>query len=238
LFTKELFTYCKYVLFVHTIPKVPTEISFGIGMVNTKKYRPIPTGKYRFGIQLYIPRCYQQFFWYRYFAGIRFTWQSVFPAVLLILQEFLFSAKGGLAVSKRGPVPPLFLKKGVIAPFLREKGVPAKKMIPQCTDRDFLHTTENLPGRATTGILFFVAHCIIRLTEVCELVPNGFFFSSLLSPEVTTVSSSIGISLRLGYTTTRGIYLSSREISRYSPLHYSYCKALHKLGKNFGQNDY
>ena len=38
LFAKELFTYCKYVLFVHTIPKVPTEISFGIGMVNTKKY--------------------------------------------------------------------------------------------------------------------------------------------------------------------------------------------------------
>jgi hypothetical protein len=53
LFAKELFTYCKYVLFVHTIPKVPTEISFGIGMVNTKKYQPIPTGKYQFGIQLY-----------------------------------------------------------------------------------------------------------------------------------------------------------------------------------------
>jgi hypothetical protein len=46
LFAKELFTYCKYVLFIHTIPKVPTKISFGIGMVNAKKYRPIPTGKY------------------------------------------------------------------------------------------------------------------------------------------------------------------------------------------------
>jgi hypothetical protein len=31
---------------------IPTEISFGIGMVNTEKYRPIPTGKYRFDIQL------------------------------------------------------------------------------------------------------------------------------------------------------------------------------------------
>jgi hypothetical protein len=31
---------------------VPTKISFGIGMVNTKKYRPIPTGKYRSDIQL------------------------------------------------------------------------------------------------------------------------------------------------------------------------------------------
>jgi hypothetical protein len=32
------------------IPKctIPTEISFGIGMVNTEKYRPIPTGKFRF----------------------------------------------------------------------------------------------------------------------------------------------------------------------------------------------
>ncbi len=52
LFAKELFTYCKYVLFVHTIPKVPTKITFGIGMVNIEKYRPIPTGKYRFGITL------------------------------------------------------------------------------------------------------------------------------------------------------------------------------------------
>jgi hypothetical protein len=57
LFAKELFTYCKYVLFVHTIPKVPTEISFGNGMVNTKNYQPIPTGKYQFGIQLYKNDC-------------------------------------------------------------------------------------------------------------------------------------------------------------------------------------
>ncbi len=33
---------------------VPTEISFGIGVVNTEKYPPIPTGKYQFNIQLYL----------------------------------------------------------------------------------------------------------------------------------------------------------------------------------------
>jgi len=39
--------------FISTTLKVPTEFSFGIGMVNTEKYRPIPTEKYRPGIQLY-----------------------------------------------------------------------------------------------------------------------------------------------------------------------------------------
>ena len=34
------------------IPKIPTEIFSGIGFGNTEKYRPIPTEKYRFGIQL------------------------------------------------------------------------------------------------------------------------------------------------------------------------------------------
>ncbi len=33
--------------FVSRILKVPTEFSFGIGMVITKKYRPIPTKKYQ-----------------------------------------------------------------------------------------------------------------------------------------------------------------------------------------------
>jgi hypothetical protein len=66
------------------------------------------------------------------------TGRSVFWSVLLVWQELLFSAKGGLAVSKRGLVSPLSLKKGASAPFFREKGIPAKKMIPKCTDRDFL----------------------------------------------------------------------------------------------------
>jgi hypothetical protein len=38
--------------FVSTILKVPTEFSFSIGMVITKKYRLIPTKKYRLSIQL------------------------------------------------------------------------------------------------------------------------------------------------------------------------------------------
>jgi hypothetical protein len=33
---------------------IPTEISFGIDMVNTEKYQPIPTGKYRFDTTLVI----------------------------------------------------------------------------------------------------------------------------------------------------------------------------------------
>ncbi len=39
-------------IFVSTIPKILTEFSFGIGMVNTEKYRPIPTEKYQLGKQL------------------------------------------------------------------------------------------------------------------------------------------------------------------------------------------
>ena len=38
--------------FVSTIPKVPTEFSFGIGMVITKKYRRNTDQKYQIGIQL------------------------------------------------------------------------------------------------------------------------------------------------------------------------------------------
>jgi hypothetical protein len=67
-----------------------------------------------------------------------FTGRPVFWSVLLVWRELLFSAKGGLAVSKKGPVPPFSLKKGAGALFLRETGVPAKKMIPKCTNRIFL----------------------------------------------------------------------------------------------------
>jgi hypothetical protein len=37
--------------FISMILKVPTEFSFGIGVVITKKYQPIPTKKYPLGIQ-------------------------------------------------------------------------------------------------------------------------------------------------------------------------------------------
>jgi hypothetical protein len=48
------------IFFERLPPKLLTEFSFGIGMVNTEKYRPIPTEKYRFGIQLYLKQlnCY------------------------------------------------------------------------------------------------------------------------------------------------------------------------------------
>ena len=36
-------SYCNTYFFVSTIPKILTEFSFGIGMVITKKYQPIPT---------------------------------------------------------------------------------------------------------------------------------------------------------------------------------------------------
>ncbi len=55
------------------------------------------------------------------------TGQLVFWLVLLVWRELLYSAKGGLAVSKRGPVPPFSLKKGASAPFLEKKGFPPKK---------------------------------------------------------------------------------------------------------------
>jgi hypothetical protein len=85
-----------------------------------------------------IPRCYQQFFRYRYFAGIRFTWQSVFPVGISNLAGTPFFRKRGAGCIKKGVGAPFFLKKGASAPFLREKGVPAKKMIPKCTDRDLI----------------------------------------------------------------------------------------------------
>jgi hypothetical protein len=68
------------------------------------------------------------------------TGRSVFRSVLLVWRELLFSAKGGLAVSKRGLVPPFSLKKGASAPFLREKGVPAKKLY------------QNVPTKISFGI--------------------------------------------------------------------------------------
>ncbi len=44
--------------------------------------------------------------------GSRYFW-----SVLLIWRELLFSAKGGLAVSKRGLVPPFSSKRGPLPPF-------------------------------------------------------------------------------------------------------------------------
>ncbi len=74
----------------------------------------------------------------RYFAGIRFIWRSVFPVGITNLAGTPFFRKRGAGCIKKGAGAPFFLKKGTIAPFLREIGFPAKKIIPKCTDRDFL----------------------------------------------------------------------------------------------------
>jgi hypothetical protein len=70
-------------------------------------------------------------------------------------------------------VPPFFLKKGAGTPFLMEKGVSAKKMIPKCTDRDFLwyrygkyqeiptDTNQKIPIRCTTLVFSYA------VTENC-----------------------------------------------------------------------
>ena len=81
-----------------------------------------------------IPRCYRQFFRYRYFSGIRFAGFSVFrsvsiPPFFVYFPPFL---------------PPFFqkgvelLKKGAIAPLLREKGGTAPFLILKWTNRIFL----------------------------------------------------------------------------------------------------
>jgi hypothetical protein len=49
--------------------------------------------------------------------GSRYFW-----SVLLIWRELLFSAKGGLAVSKRGPVPPFYQKGGQCPLFELKRG--------------------------------------------------------------------------------------------------------------------
>ncbi len=50
-----------------------------------------------------------------------------FRSVLLIWRELLFSAKGVLAGSKRGLVPPFSSKRGPLPPFWGKKGFPPKK---------------------------------------------------------------------------------------------------------------
>jgi hypothetical protein len=110
------------------------------------------------------------------------TGRSVFRSVLLVWRELLFSGKGGLAVSKRGLVPPFSLKKGAGALSLREKGVPVKKMIPKCTDQDFLwyrygkyqeiptDTDRKIPIQYTTLLVwyFFLSE---NMSLVCLLGP-------------------------------------------------------------------
>jgi len=95
-----------------------------------------------------IPRCYQQFFRYRYFAGIRFAGFSVLRSVLLdvnvggntflsfrgnsFFEKFqgnsFFSSKGGWSVQRGGRCPPFLGKRGLPPIFW---GAPAKFLIPK-----------------------------------------------------------------------------------------------------------
>ncbi len=124
------------------------------------------------------------------------TGRSVFRQVLLVWRGLPFSTKGGLAVPKRGPVPPFSLKKGARAPFLKEKGVPAKKMIPKCTDQDFLwyqygkyqeipiKTERKILIRYTTLLIWQIAKVKVEynISKLCSAKINEgihkHFFSS------------------------------------------------------------
>ncbi len=76
------------------------------------------------------PRCYKQFFGIGILRVSDLLGGRYFRSVLLIWRELLFSAKGGLAVSKRGPVPPFSSKRGHRPPFWGKKGCPIFRIRP------------------------------------------------------------------------------------------------------------
>jgi hypothetical protein len=137
-----------------------------------------------------VSRCYQQFFGIGILPVSDLTGRSVFRSVLLVLRELLFSAKGGLAVSKRGPVPPFSLQKGASAPFLREKGVPAKKMIPKCTDQDFF---QYWYGKYKEILTDTNRKIPIRYTTLCFLNLKGLSPSWLLTRDRTGFKKHRGL---------------------------------------------
>jgi len=122
-----------------------------------------------------IPRCYRQFFRYRYFAGIRFAGFSVFrsvsiPPFFVFFPPFLppFFQKG-VELLKKGAIAPLLRKKGDIAPFLK----------PKCTNRIFLRyrygkyreiPTEyrpKIPNRYTTLVILLSVEVKNHLQYAC-----------------------------------------------------------------------
>ncbi len=92
-------------------------------------------------------------------------------------------------------MPPFFLKKGAGAPFFREKGVSAKKMIPKCTDRDLLRyrygkyqeiptdTDQKIPIRYTTLIFTELRDSLNLVVLLCQFFgfwrEIGFCFTYL-----------------------------------------------------------
>jgi hypothetical protein len=79
--------------------------------------------------------------WLALYGYLQFNWAvgiSFGITITSLAGTHFFLQKRGWLYQKRGLVPPFPLKKGASAPFWGKKGVPAKKMIPKCTDQDFL----------------------------------------------------------------------------------------------------
>ncbi len=59
-----------------------------------------------------VSRCYQQFFWYRYFAGIRFNWAVGISVGITSLAGTPFFRKRGGWLYQKGAGAPFFLQIG------------------------------------------------------------------------------------------------------------------------------
>jgi hypothetical protein len=77
------------------------------------------------------------FFQYWYFAGIRFHWAVGILVGITSLVGTPFFHKRGAGCINKGASALFFPQKRGQCPLFKGKGVPAKKMIPKCTDQDF-----------------------------------------------------------------------------------------------------
>jgi hypothetical protein len=102
---------------------------------------------------------------YQYFAGIRFNWAVGILVGITSLAGTPLFCKRGAGCIKKGASAPFFPQKGGQCPLFGEKGVPAKKMIPKCTDRDFLWYQygkyQEIPTPENTDWIYN-SRCIIR----------------------------------------------------------------------------
>jgi hypothetical protein len=72
-------------------------------------------------LELEIPRCYQQFFWYRYFATIRFNWAVGILVGITSLAGTPFYCKKGAGCIKKGVSAPFFPQNGGQCPLFEGK---------------------------------------------------------------------------------------------------------------------
>ncbi len=89
--------------FVSTILKVPAEFSFGIGMVITEKYRPIPTEKYRLDTTL-------EFSSGGIFWGLRSLF--LYAKLLVSIPSYVYFSDGynqGVGKARRGSIAEIIL---------------------------------------------------------------------------------------------------------------------------------